>query len=141
MPRAEPDSDIIFYDGTCGLCHWFVQWVLARDPNGVFKFAPLQGDSFQKIVPPNLRVNLPDSIVVRDQAGEILTRSSAALYMIDRLHLRGFWRPLLFVARWMPRAVRDLFYDLIASVRYRIFGRKESMCPILPPHLRTRFLD
>ena len=141
MPPAGPDSDIIFYDGTCGLCHWFVQWVLARDPDGIFRFAPLQGDSFQRIVPPNLPVNLPDSVVVLDHAGEILTRSSAGLYLIDRLHIRGFWRALQLGARSLPRAVRDFFYDVIASVRYRIFGRKESMCPILPPHLRGRFLD
>ena len=31
MPPADTDTDIIFYDGTCGLCHWFVEWVLARD--------------------------------------------------------------------------------------------------------------
>jgi predicted DCC family thiol-disulfide oxidoreductase YuxK len=141
MPPADSDSDIIFYDGTCGLCHWFVEWVLAHDPDGVFRFAPLQGDSFQIIVPLDPRVNLPDSIVVRDRTGQLLTRSSAALYIIDRLRLRGFWSVLQFVARLIPRSLRNLFYDIIASVRYRIFGHKESLCPILPPHLRSRFLD
>ena len=37
MPRP-----ILFYDGVCGLCNRFVQFVLRRDPNAVFRFAPLQ---------------------------------------------------------------------------------------------------
>ncbi|HZH02738.1 MAG TPA: DCC1-like thiol-disulfide oxidoreductase family protein [Myxococcaceae bacterium] len=39
------DSDILFYDGGCGLCHRAVRFVLARDPAGRFRFAPLGGSA------------------------------------------------------------------------------------------------
>ena len=36
--------DLLFYDGTCGLCHRAVTFALARDPDGSrFRFAALQG--------------------------------------------------------------------------------------------------
>jgi predicted DCC family thiol-disulfide oxidoreductase YuxK len=39
----------------------------------------------------------------------------------------------------IPRPVRDAAYDLIARFRYRIFGTRDEMCPIVPAELRTRF--
>jgi len=33
---------ILLYDGVCGLCNRFVQFILLRDPGGVFRFASLQ---------------------------------------------------------------------------------------------------
>jgi predicted DCC family thiol-disulfide oxidoreductase YuxK len=35
--------------------------------------------------------------------------------------------------------VRDMIYDFIARVRYRLFGRRDQLCPIVPPELRARF--
>ena len=33
---------ILLYDGVCGLCNRLNQFVLRRDPEGVFRFASLQ---------------------------------------------------------------------------------------------------
>ena len=33
----------------------------------------------------------------------------------------------------------DKIYDWIADHRYRIFGKKEDVCPLMPPALRPRF--
>ena len=35
--------------------------------------------------------------------------------------------------------LRDAAYDLVARVRYRIFGRKDEACPFIPAALRGRF--
>ena len=39
----------------------------------------------------------------------------------------------------IPRPLHDVVYDLIARIRYRVFGRRDDLCPIVPPDLRTRF--
>ena len=39
----------------------------------------------------------------------------------------------------VPRPVRDWVYDFIARNRYRIFGQRDELCPILPADLRARF--
>jgi predicted DCC family thiol-disulfide oxidoreductase YuxK len=39
----------------------------------------------------------------------------------------------------VPRAIRDAAYNAIATVRYRIFGRKQDLCPVMTPDERKRF--
>jgi predicted DCC family thiol-disulfide oxidoreductase YuxK len=42
-PATNPESHpIVLYDGVCGLCNRLVQFILRRDPEGDFRFAPLQ---------------------------------------------------------------------------------------------------
>ncbi len=66
MPREAPATDTIYYDGSCGLCHRWVRFVLAADTNGrLFRFAPLQGETFQAKVADGARAALPDSVVVQ----------------------------------------------------------------------------
>ena len=39
----------------------------------------------------------------------------------------------------VPAVVLDRGYDIVASVRYRLFARPTEACPLLPEHLRARF--
>ena len=128
----------LFYDGTCALCHGAVRFVLARDPEGrAFRFAPLDGAAFRAVATDERRASLPDSIVLATDDGRLLTRSDAVLHILGRLG-RG-WRVLARLGRLVPRGLRDAAYDLVARVRYRVFGRKDDACPVIPPALRSRF--
>jgi predicted DCC family thiol-disulfide oxidoreductase YuxK len=135
---AQPQGEMLFYDGHCGLCHRAVKFVLKHDRSGrTFRFAPLQGLTFAERVPESERSRLPDSIVVLTNQGVLLSRSDAFLYILRRLG-RGWriWAAALSVIR---RPLRDRVYDLIARIRYRVFGRRDELCPIVPPDLRARF--
>ena len=128
----------LFYDGSCALCHWAVRFVLARDPEGrAFRFAPLDGDAFRRIVPETVREALPDSLVVETSDGQLLTRSAAVAHILGRLGAP--WRLLGAVSRVFPRAFLDGLYDFVARVRYRVFGREPEACPASPKQLRSRF--
>lgn len=136
-PRRREEPDLLFYDGTCGLCHRYVRLVLAEDTTAAFRLAPLDSDAFRNAV--SDRESLPDSIIVRTADGRTLSRSSAIVRILSRLG--GLWR-MAGVALWLiPRPLRDLGYNAIAAIRYRLFARPVAACPILPPHLRERFLD
>jgi len=138
VPLAASTTEIVFYDGHCGLCHGAVKFVLRHDRSGsLFRFAPLQGTTFQSRVPPAERAALPDSIVVLTQDGSLLLRSNAFLHILRRLG--GGWRILGGLLGVIPRAVRDFVYDFIARIRYRVFGTRDELCPIVPPELRARF--
>jgi len=39
----------------------------------------------------------------------------------------------------VPRPLRDRLYDLVARTRYRLFGREDEACPVIPEELRSRF--
>jgi predicted DCC family thiol-disulfide oxidoreductase YuxK len=130
--------EMLFYDGHCGLCHRAVTFVLAHDQEGTaFRFAPLQGETFQSIVTPERWDRLPDSVVVMTAEGRLLVRSDAFLRIFVRLG--GFWKVLAGALRIVPRGLRDVVYDFVARIRFRIFGRREDLCPVMPPELRVRF--
>jgi predicted DCC family thiol-disulfide oxidoreductase YuxK len=136
-PKAAP-TERIFYDGHCGLCHRFIRFVLAEDRSGVaFRFAPLGSDLFLASVPESQRANLPDSVVVQKANGDLLVRSSAALYVFERMG--GLWRVLGVLGRVVPARLRDGVYDGIAAIRYRLFATPAEMCPVMPKEYRARF--
>jgi predicted DCC family thiol-disulfide oxidoreductase YuxK len=137
MPAAPPETETIFYDGHCGLCHRTVRFVLKRDSRGLFRYAPLQGTTFEQRVPPAQRPSLPDSVVVLTGDGRLLARSSAILYICRRLG--GVWSALSAAVAIIPRPIRDAAYDFIARIRYSVFGRRSETCPVVPAELRARF--
>jgi predicted DCC family thiol-disulfide oxidoreductase YuxK len=131
-------AEYLFYDGHCGLCHRAVKFVLKHDRSGrTFRFAPLQGATFAARVAMERRAGLPDSVVVQTRDGALLVRSNAFLHILRRLG--GGWAVLAALLGVIPRGLRDLVYDLVARIRYRVFGRRDDVCPIVPPELRARF--
>jgi predicted DCC family thiol-disulfide oxidoreductase YuxK len=129
---------MLFYDGHCGLCHRAVRFVLKHDRSGhAFRFAPLQGPTFEARVPAERRSGLPDSIVVLTADGSLLVRSNAFLHILRRLG--GGWKMLGGVLAVVPRLVLDVAYDFIARIRFRIFGTRQDWCPVVSPDLRARF--
>jgi predicted DCC family thiol-disulfide oxidoreductase YuxK len=138
MAIGASSAEILFYDGHCGLCHRTVKFVLRYDRSGnAFRFAPLQGETFQVRVPASQQAGLPDSIVVLTREGELLARSDAFLHILRRMG--GGWESLASVLGVIPRVVRDAVYDFVARIRYRVFGRRDEVCPVTAAELRGRF--
>lgn len=131
---------MVFYDGGCGLCHRTVRFAIARDRDGSrFRFAALGSEAFRRLVPEAVRAGLPDSIVVLTADGTLLARSAAVIHILERI---GWpWRLLGGLLALVPKGIRDLGYDGIARVRYRLFRRPTDTCPVTPPELRARFED
>ena len=133
---------IVLYDGVCGLCNRLVQFILRHDYGDRFRFASLQSDFSQMLLtrhgfdPHDL-----DTVYVVRNSGqaneELLSRSDAILFMLNELG--GVWS-LARVGKILPRALRNVLYDLVARSRYRIFGRYES-CMLPSPEQRAKFLD
>jgi len=140
VPSPRPAGQAIFYDGHCGLCHGLVRFVLSEDQSAhPFTFAPLQGEEIKRSIADSVRARLPDSVVVVEENKNVLTRSTAVIYVLRRLG--GLWFFSATLLSLTPRALRDMAYDGIASVRKRIFGTTEAVCPLVPRPLRARFLD
>jgi predicted DCC family thiol-disulfide oxidoreductase YuxK len=130
---------VIFYDGNCGLCHGFVQFAVARDRDGRFRFAPLQGAEIRRRIAPEVIRTLPDAVVLLDELGGVHVKSDAALRVLAELG--GGWRAAAAVSGVVPRFLRDLVYDFVAGIRHRLFPRPADACPLVPAELRGRFLD
>src|ERR1022692_1897470 len=134
---------ILLYDGVCGLCNRFVQFVLRRDRNAIFRFASLQSDPAARILVRHA-VNPTDLdtvyVVLNHELPDeyLLSRSDAALFVLNQLG--GPWRPTAFVLQLLPRFLRDPLYNAVARRRYLNFGRSATCT--LPCDLdHSRFLD
>jgi predicted DCC family thiol-disulfide oxidoreductase YuxK len=138
-PKRSAAPDTLFYDGGCGLCHRAVRFVLAEDANGdAFRFAPLDSDTFRAAISEETRATLPDSFVVLTKGGAVLTRSAAVRYLLARLG--GLWRVIGGAVGIAPTWFLDRLYNVVARVRRRLIARPKDACPLLPPHLRQRFI-
>ncbi|HVZ81365.1 MAG TPA: DCC1-like thiol-disulfide oxidoreductase family protein [bacterium] len=137
-PRKVEGTPVLFYDGACGLCHRTVVFILAEDrQQPAFRFAPLQGKAFKRMVPAKVRAGLPDSLVVRTPGGILLTRSDAVLFLLETMG--GLWRLMAWKGRLVPRAWRDRAYDVVARVRSRLFKKPKDLCPLGPKAWAARF--
>ena len=126
----------VLFDGVCNFCNGAVNFVIARDKAGYFKFAPLQSEIGEQItVKQAIDFEKTDSIVlVEDHRAYI--QSTAALKIARRLD--GLW-PVFYGLIIVPRPIRDLAYKLFAKYRYKLFGRQDA-CMIPRPEVRARFL-
>lgn len=133
---------IILYDGVCGLCNRLNQFLLKRDHHDRLLFASLQSELARKILerhgadPTDL-----DTVYVVENydtpSEKLLKRSKAILRVVKELG--GVWK-IATVGNLLPRPLRDLFYDLVAQNRYKVFGKSDT-CIMPEPKYRKKFLD
>jgi predicted DCC family thiol-disulfide oxidoreductase YuxK len=134
---------VILYDGVCVLCNRSVRFVLDRDPEGRFAFAPLQSDAAKERLARHGQTSSKlDSVYLLanyDQPDErVLNRGLAALRVMKELP--SPWPLVAALLGVLPTAILNLGYDLVARTRYRVFGKLDS-CPLPPAEHRQRFID
>jgi predicted DCC family thiol-disulfide oxidoreductase YuxK len=128
-------QDVILFDGVCVFCSRWVAFVIARDDGQRFRFAPVQsafgGDMADRFGIDRLAPQTNAVII----SGMAYFKADGAIEVL-RLLPGWSWVRLLSV---LPRRLRNLGYDLIASNRYRLFGRLDS-CMVPSPDVRGRFI-
>ncbi|MCA9394853.1 MAG: DUF393 domain-containing protein [Candidatus Omnitrophica bacterium] len=133
---SETTQRLIFFDGVCGLCNRFVDWVIRRDRKGIFMFTPIQGETAAGLIAP-LPANTDEwSIIYRDAEGKFTRASDAVLTILS--DLGGGWRMLGWF-KVMPRDFRDFFYQFVAKRRYQWF-KKRAQCRLPTAEERAKFL-
>lgn len=125
---------VIFFDGVCGLCNGFVDFVIKLDHKAQFTFSPLQSDYASKHLPAEHTKDLTS--VVYQKEGKTFTKSAAVIEVLN--DIGGVWK-LANAGKILPSYLRDHAYNLVATNRYRLFGKKET-CRLPTPEERARFL-
>lgn len=126
---------IVYFDGDCALCHFFVGFVLKRDRKRLFKYTSLQGNYAKEHLVSALRESFDSVVVTVDDTFYI--KSKAVFFIFSLL---SFPWPLLSLCRFLPRFITDWCYDLVAVNRKKFFPGK-SVCPMPKPSERQLFLD
>lgn len=127
-------NKVIFFDGVCGLCNGFVDFVIAVDKKRQFFFSPLQSEFAKNNLPHDMTTDLKSVVYLTD--GKRFSKSDAVLRIMNELG--GLWK-LTTVGRIFPEILRDKAYNLVAENRYKLFGRKET-CRLPSAEERERFI-
>lgn len=129
-------NNIVFFDGVCNLCHGTVVQLIEIDKRNVLSFASLQSQfASEFLAKKNFTSHLDTILYYRD--GKLYQRSDAALYILKDI---GGWWSKLFILRFIPKFLRDMVYDIVASNRYLWFGKKDQ-CMLPSPQLQAKFLE
>lgn len=142
ISEADRPTNVVFFDGVCGLCNCFVDFVLSRDHQNAIRFAPLQGETARRVVreelqKPSGHESTFNTIVWMDSAGREYIRSAAAVRVLWMLG--GVWWLIGWLMWLIPRPLRDIGYRIVSANRYRWFGKQET-CRLPTPAEKSRFL-
>lgn len=127
---------IILFDGVCNFCNRTVHFIIKYDKGNQFHFAPLQSTYSQGLLLKfGLNQNELNSVILIE-GDQVYIKSDAAIRIAHQL--KG-WPRCFYYTKWIPKAIRNFFYDLIATYRYRLFGKQKN-CMVPDKKIQDKFL-
>lgn len=124
------------FDGVCNFCNGAVNFIIKRDPNGIFVFTPMQSDLAKELMTRYEIHNVGVDTFLLIKNGQYFVFSSAALEIAK--DLTGLWY-MFNIFKLVPAPIRDFLYKLFARNRYALFGRQEH-CIVPTNEVRSRFI-
>lgn len=116
----------IIYDGFCGLCGSFINFIERKDNNKIFEFTPSQSEKYETLRLKYFSLPQQPESVILIFANKIYYRSNAVLEIIN---LCGCPILLIKIFRLLPKKLRDFIYDFVAANRHKFIG-KRNFCYI-----------
>jgi len=114
-----PHTNILVYDGDCGICSSSVRYLLKNSKDRLLQAIPLQSEKGRQILADaGLDAEKVDSLVYFNEKG-FHRKSDAVLELTKKMH--GLF-PYLNYLRFIPRRIRNSVYDFIARNRHRFDG-------------------
>ncbi|ACU07116.1 hypothetical protein FIC_00661 [Flavobacteriaceae bacterium 3519-10] len=133
---TDPTKYYLFYDGDCGFCNHWVQWILQNDSKQQFMFASLQSEFGQNFLDErNLDKNQFSTVYLWKPGSFYHTKSRAAFEIAKVL---GGKFTLLSYLRVLPSSITDFFYEIVAKHRQKLATQK---CFLPSPQERKRFIE
>jgi predicted DCC family thiol-disulfide oxidoreductase YuxK len=141
---------VILFDGVCTLCNGGVDFMLSWDrPNearGAFRFAALQSEVGRALLArAGRQPNDISSIVVVYRDGRAYVKSEAVLRIGSQVGGGTLLEPFFPIASTLglsllPKALRDVAYDAVATNRYQLFGEIDE-CRLADDRFDDRFIS
>lgn len=129
-------NPLILFDGVCNLCSSWVQFVIKRDPTGMFRFASLQSGIGQDFLKSAHYPSGEFTSIILVKGPDYYLKSGAVLRIMQKLK---FPWSMMVVFLLVPPFLRNFVYDIVAKNRYRWFGKQDE-CMVPTPDLKSRFL-
>ncbi|MFP3592435.1 thiol-disulfide oxidoreductase DCC family protein [Chryseobacterium sp. SIMBA_038] len=136
MDENWQNKHIVFFDGECGVCNFWVQWILERDKKDQFMFASLQSDFGQNFLSErSLETKVFNTMYLWKPSQYYLIKSKAILQIASLLG--GIYK-LSGIGKIFPTFLSDSVYDIISRNRMKLANQK---CYLPTPHQRGKFIE
>ena len=127
----------IVFDTDCLMCSAWVGFILRHEREASARFLSAWSEDGLALANQfNLAPQDLDKTYLVVADGQPLTKSDATFAIFRTLRAPWRWAGAL---HFLPRSVRDRFYDVIAKNRYRWFGQKDQ-CFLPPEGQQARFV-
>lgn len=131
MDQNQKNQSIVFFDGPCLFCQKSVQWLAQHEGMGrSLYFAPLQGETAEKLLSESLRTPPLQGVVFLDERSQVHEGAAAIRALANMLRM-----PWSIGARLMT----SWAYQFVATRRHSLFKQKEESC-LVSPEMRERIL-
>tara|TARA_Y100000996_G_scaffold415459_1_gene410311 strand:- start:2406 stop:2816 length:411 start_codon:yes stop_codon:yes gene_type:complete len=127
---------IVFYDGFCPMCHFWVRYLLKNDIEKSLHFAPIQGKFGEEFIDKN-KLEKIDSLIYYNPNTGIHIYSKAVYEVLRFLNLRNIY---FFTLKILPFYISTLIYKIVARIRYKIFKPYDS-CEIPSQEILSRIIQ
>lgn len=126
-------NHLVLFDGECGFCNFWIQWILKKDKKNRFSFSPLQSSYSQNILS---ECKLPltdfDSIILISD-GKVLQKMPAIIAVGKII---GGCYNMISILKIFPLSFQNGIYTFIAKNRHRIMPQQ---CVLPSPEQRKQF--
>ncbi|AKK71783.1 thiol-disulfide oxidoreductase [Chryseobacterium sp. P1-3] len=130
------NKHIVFFDGNCGVCNFWVQWILERDKKDKFMFASLQSGFGQQFLSERgLETKVFNTLYLWKPHQYYLIKSKAVLEIANMLG--GIYR-LSIIGKIIPAFLSDQLYDIISKNRMKLANQK---CFLPDEHQKKKFIQ
>ena len=126
----------VFYDGDCGLCNYWVQWILKNDHRKQFLFSALQSEFGQKFLKERNLENQQLNTLYLWKLKAFYETKSRAVFKIAKI-LGGKYAVFGYL-NLLPRPVTDFCYDRVAANRK---GFSVQHCALPTAEEKGRFIE
>ena len=126
----------VFYDGDCGFCNHWVQWILKNDKKDHFRFAALQSDFGQKFLNERGLESKDLNTLYLWKPNEFYLIKAGAITQIARI-LGGKFAALSYL-NILPNFLSNKIYDQIAARRLTLAAQN---CLLPTPEERKKFIQ
>ena len=116
------------------MCNAFFRWVHKNDKKDIFMFTNFQSD-YTSTKMDILKDS--NSIAVILANGTVLRKINAIKHILKETKK---FIIISLILKIVPNFIANFLYDIIADLRYVVFGRYDS-CPILDEKYKSKFLN